>query len=258
MGWTFPTIPIEFKASFSKMQSHLHSITLIIKNGTNDFCWDPLGSSYIVQASHQSLCSIECPMPIWSHWKIAWNSKAIPKIKFFIWTLLKWKILTSDNLQRHGIIGPSRCPNCQAAEETIHHLFIDCPFSTACWREISPNTQLPWNPHSSIGEVLHLWKKNYPWQKKNHNIAKRVWDALPYSLLWKIWLARNNMVFKNKATIIRELCNKARSLTLETILVKRQNDIDITDLCVEERNFIAYLLDNSNGWKNGNLYQQTA
>jgi len=59
------------------------------------------------------------------------------------------------------------------------------------------------------------------------------------------------MVFKNNATIVRELCNKARSLTLETILVKRQKEIDITDLYVEERKFIAYMLDNSNSWQKG-------
>lgn len=39
---------------------------------------------------------------------------------------------------------------------------------------------------------------------------------------------------------------------METISVKRQKEIDITDLCVEERSFIAYLLDNSNSWQKGN------
>lgn len=54
------------------------------------------------------------------------------------------------------------------------------------------------------------------------------------------------MGFKDKETNIRKLCNKAKSLTLETILVKSQKKIDIVDLCVEERNFIRYLLDKSN------------
>jgi len=98
---------------------------------------------------------------------------------------------------------------------------------------------------------MHLWKKNYPWQHKKNNIAKRVWDALPYSLLWNIWLARNRMVFKDKETIIRKLCNKARSPTLETISVKSQKKIDITGLCVEERNFIGNLLDKSNSNQSG-------
>lgn len=67
---------------------------------------------YTIKAAHQHICNNEHPMPIWAHWKIAWKSKTIPKIKFFILVLLKGKVLTSNNLQRQGIIGPSRCPNC--------------------------------------------------------------------------------------------------------------------------------------------------
>jgi len=82
-------------------------------------------------------------MPIWAQWKIAWKLETLPKIKFIIWVLLKGKVLTSNNLQKHGIIVPSRCPNYQAAEETIQHLVIDCPFVTACWKEFFLNIHLP-------------------------------------------------------------------------------------------------------------------
>ena len=60
-------------------------------------------------------------------WKVVWRSEALPKITFFIWTLLKDKILTSESLKKRGVLGPSRCPNCQTAEETAQHLFIGCP-----------------------------------------------------------------------------------------------------------------------------------
>jgi len=59
------------------------------------------------------------------------------------------------------------------------------------------------------------------------------------------------MVFKDKETITRKLCNKAKSLTLETISAKNQKQIDITGLCVEERNFIGSLLDKSNSNQSG-------
>jgi len=89
--------------------------------------------------------------------------ETLPKIKFFIWVLLKGKVLTSKNLKKRGVIGPSRCPNCQAAEETIKHLFIDCPFAIAYWREAFWNINLPWGTNSSVAEALQLWKRNYPW-----------------------------------------------------------------------------------------------
>ena len=137
-------------------------------------------------------------MPIWTQWKIAWKSETLPKIKFFIWVLLKGKVLTSDNLKKLCNLGPSRCPNCQATEETIQHLFINFPFTNACWKEDFLKDQLPWGSHSFIAELLQLWKRNYPWQRKKNNVARRVWNALPYSMLWSIWLARNHAIFKNK------------------------------------------------------------
>jgi len=63
---------------------------------------------------------------------------------------------------------------------------------------------------------------------------KRVWDILPYNMLWNIWLARNQKVFKDKDSIVRSLCNKARGLTLETISIKNQRNIDIIELSIEE------------------------
>lgn len=54
------------------------------------------------------------------------------------------------------------------------------------------------------------------------------------------------MIFKDKETIIRQLYNKAKSLTLETISAKNLKKIDVAGLCVEERDFIDYLLDKRN------------
>lgn len=54
------------------------------------------------------------------------------------------------------------------------------------------------------------------------------------------------MIFQNKETIIKHLCWKAKSLTLETISTKNLKKIDVVGLCVEERDFIGYLLDTSN------------
>jgi len=130
-------------------------------------------------------------MPLWNQWRIVWKSEALPKIKFFTWTLLKGKILTAENLQKRGINGPSYCPNCCGAEETMHHLFVDCPYAVDCWKNLFLIDKLPWNAQQSIGEVILAWKKSCPWGSKGSNLVKRVWNTLPYTMLWSIWLARN-------------------------------------------------------------------
>lgn len=53
-----------------------------------------------------------------------------------MWTLLKGKILTTDNLKKKGYEGPSRYAMCQKSEENIQHLFVECPFARACWQEL--------------------------------------------------------------------------------------------------------------------------
>jgi len=97
-------------------------------------------------------------------------------------------------------------------------------------------------------------EEELPWQHKKNNRAKRVWDALPYALLWKIWLTRNRKIFRDQETITKQLCIKAKSLALETIAAKNTKKIDTTSLCVEERDFISSLIDNSRGLPTANIY----
>eukprot|EP00253_Pinus_taeda_P033970 PITA_33970 len=55
-----------------------------------------------------------------------WDSLFLPKIKTFLWLLMRNRTLTCDNLRKKGFSGPSRCPMCLAEEETINHLFNSC------------------------------------------------------------------------------------------------------------------------------------
>eukprot|EP00253_Pinus_taeda_P010059 PITA_10059 len=241
--WSLPPIPQHLKENLDNFQKHLHNIAPTIENGKDEFRWDPTGTSYSTQAGYDYLCNRDYPPPTWMHWKTVWKSEAIPKVKFFMWTLLKEKTLTAKNLKKRGIAGPSRYPNCHEAGESIQHLFIACPFSFACWNSINLIAPPIWNSQLSIREVLNNWKKNYPWQSMKNNIAKRVWDALPLALLWRIWIARNNKIFKDKETSIRHLCSKAKSLAIETIASKSTKKIDITSLWAEEKDFIRSLIE---------------
>eukprot|EP00253_Pinus_taeda_P003964 PITA_03964 len=102
----------------------------------DEFRWDLSGTIYTIKAAYHQICINEYPMAIWAHWRLVWKAKTLPKIKFVLWILLGGKVLTVENLRKRGIIGPSHCPNCQNEEETIQHLFIDCSFASACWKEV--------------------------------------------------------------------------------------------------------------------------
>ena len=118
---------------------------------------------------------------------------------------------------------------------------------------MSHNNQIPWNTQNTIGEILYKWKKNYAWQHRKNNTVKRVWDILPQNMLWNIWLARNQKVFKDKDSTVSSLCTKARSLALEIISIKNPRSINVSELSIEERIFIGHLLDQNTSNQKGNV-----
>ena len=48
-------------------------------------------------------------------WSKVWNFDCIPKFNFFFWLLVHNKILTSGNITKRVIEGPSRCVICNSA-----------------------------------------------------------------------------------------------------------------------------------------------
>eukprot|EP00253_Pinus_taeda_P024410 PITA_24410 len=243
IDWEFPATPPALEASLKSLQINLQNRAPIKKGAVDGFRWDPSGSSYTIKSGYQLICNNTYQIPIQNHWRLIWKSEAIPKVKFFTWLLLKDNVLTSENLRKRGIIGPSRCPNCCLAEETIQHLFLDCPFAKKCWANLSSMGNLHWHPQQSISEAILEWRKSCPWKDNNSEIVKRIWAIIPHNLLWKIWLARNKKIFQNKESNARMTCNKAQTLAQETIAAEYKGKLKATDYSVEERYVIRHILD---------------
>lgn len=194
-GWKFPDPPRVLEASFNALKQLLHSKALVQEGTLDGYRWDPTGTQYTVKAGYQFLCDSTFQLELWNHWKIVWRAKAPPKVKFFIWLLLKGKTLTTENLKKRGIMGPSRCPNCCRLEETMQHLFIECPVASECWKKMASMGEAPWEPQTTIAETIYKWRKKCPWRDKRSKMTQRVWNTIPLTLLWRIWLARNGKVF---------------------------------------------------------------
>eukprot|EP00253_Pinus_taeda_P004596 PITA_04596 len=223
------SIPSALEASLKALKANLHNRAPIKKGETDGLRWDPTGSCYTIKSGHHYICNSTYQIPIWNHWQIIWKSEAIPKIKFFIWLLLKGKVLTAENLRKRGINDPSRCPNCCSAEETIQHLFLDCPFAKRCWIKMSSLGNINWQSQHNVPDTIYEWKKNCPWKDKRSRIVKRIWDTIPHTLLWRIWLTRNKKIFQNKESNVQTTCNKAHLLAQEAIAVKYKGKIQAED-----------------------------
>ena len=95
---------------------------------------------------------------IWNH---NWKNRTLPKIDVFMWTLIHQRLLTGENLEKRGIVGPFRCPLCAVNSESISHLFFNCTYTVSIWKEVMLNEEDGFQWNGSNQEFFIDWEKMY-------------------------------------------------------------------------------------------------
>lgn len=115
---------------------------------------------------------------------LIWQSKAPQKLKVFAWLLFKNRLNTRVNLAHKSIISSNLCPRClQLSEDTIH-LFITCPLADRVWQRVGI---VP-----LAADINELWDLALP-----RHLPPKAWPLVLLTILWKIWAARNDMLFRS-------------------------------------------------------------
>ena len=121
--------------------------------------------------------------------KLVWHSSLIPKHSFILW--LRDRLLTRDKLQ--GLIVDQTCPLCNAADESIDHLFFQCNVGKYVWLQIKQ-----WLGISRAMSTLKAVVKWITKEARGTGIqakAKKIGLACSVYCIWK---ARNEMIFEGK------------------------------------------------------------
>lgn len=126
-------------------------------------------------------------------WKSIWELPCQGKIKNFIWKCLHNIAPVNDVLVNRRIASDVLCPVCKSDRESVFHLLVQCPFAQVIWR-ISPlGLAVGLNQVDSLirwwDSLLERWKGI----KEN----KKIWAAVG-TIIWRIWLCRNDIVFNSK------------------------------------------------------------
>ena len=150
--------------------------------------------SYSISAAYKH-CIGEKQTVRWD--KVVWNRLSISKWRFIFWLAIQNKLKTKALLFSKKIIQDDLCLLCGSHAETVQHLFFACHLSQKCLIKI-----LKWlGIHIKINSILklyhHKWKILY--RKKN------VVFVVLTCLIHKIWLARNNAVWKGFVTTIKRI-----------------------------------------------------
>lgn len=111
-----------------------------------------------------------------------WLCTAPSKICFFKWAILRGRTLTTDNLRKHKKFIVNRCSLCKQNEETIQHLFMDCPFTDGVRRVLTERLIDNWVAGIDINNRFQnrRCKKTWPtgnltWKISAHAITKGIW-----------------------------------------------------------------------------------
>ena len=124
--------------------------------------------------------------------KHVWAVKVPLKIKVFMWFVHKQVILTKDNLIKRNWTGPTRCSFCDR-DETIKHLFFDCPFARVLWRTVHIAFNI--TPPNSVTTLFGTWLTGI-----EPELARHIRVGV-CALLWTIWTCRNDLVFNRTSCI---------------------------------------------------------
>lgn len=148
--------------------------------------YSPVSTFWVLKSLHDY-----CPQ-----WQSVWNLNCAPKIRYFIWSPLKYKLLMRDNLSQKLRSIPLKCPYCENYLEFVRYLFFDCVKVSFIWQYMKDRYTL----------YLPVQEVNISWFCKALNLN---WTML--DLDWKFF-SHTCYGFYGKAKMI--LFSKELVLTL--------------------------------------------
>ncbi|KAL6227352.1 hypothetical protein ACLB2K_001311 [Fragaria x ananassa] len=137
-----------------------------------------------------------------SLWQKIWKVKVLPKVKHFIWRLIKNIVPTKEVLSKRVPLPDLLCPFCYDDTESSLHLFKNCNVVACIWL-FSP---LGMRARHSGMETIEVWI-----QDMLENLPAPQVEVF-FMLLWSIWVERNNVVWNGSRMDPRETVRWAMDL----------------------------------------------
>ena len=136
----------------------------------------------------------------------AWKLKAPKKICHLIWQLLTGHVAVTRNLARRYMRCDNYCPRCGELEEFVTHAIFECPPALQVWSLSST----PTSPYIFPVPSVYTNMDYLFWRKNIIIVSER--DMDPYFwIIWYIWKARNDKLFRRIARDPLELIRHAES-----------------------------------------------
>ncbi|GMJ01570.1 hypothetical protein HRI_003826200 [Hibiscus trionum] len=127
-------------------------------------------------------------------WKsFVWKNLTPPRVDFFTWQVCNNRLPVKMELLKRGVssISDSLCPLCMEENETVNHLLFVCRLSWKVWMRVASFWELKLVMPSDGITFLKYWNDLKP-----KFADEKFWFIIPRAVMWSIWLARNDFIFK--------------------------------------------------------------
>lgn len=183
---------------------------------------DIMSSNYSIKKVYETLR----PKGEKTHWgKAIWCTAAVPKHQFLTWLAFKQRLLTRDRLKKMALIEDQWCCLCDTGVETHSHLFFECPFSKACYDQVT--NWLGLNLRSRSLQHVVGWIAR---SSKGSKLKRQVYSAALNAMVYLIWAARNDQMWNKHKRNVERIIKEVRYIIKNRIpFVNNNFDRNIDD-----------------------------
>ncbi|KAM6589905.1 hypothetical protein CsatA_012510 [Cannabis sativa] len=134
-----------------------------------------------------------------SQWQNLWKMQVPTEVQHLVWRAMTGCLPTKVQLSTKHVHVDLTCPLCNIEVETISHVLMQCRFVKACWNISSVNA-----PADEITNFAN-------WFGKMLTEAQTAVMEDASMIAWRIWMARNDILWNKKSTKAFEVVKLART-----------------------------------------------
>lgn len=165
--------------------------------------WSPSSNGlFSFSSAWDSIRSSSAAFP---YHNVVWFPSNSPKMACCLLKGLLDRLPTRSRLKNFSIIESDLCVLCDGGQETISHLFFECPFSKYLWTLCKMKLRMQ---NTSVGHLIQEAteiKNIFKSKDKTYKVARLAFNAT----VWHIWQERNRRIFQrnkmHKVMIFRSI-----------------------------------------------------
>ncbi|XP_021979514.1 uncharacterized protein LOC110875620 [Helianthus annuus] len=147
------------------------------------------------------------------------------KCNIFMWRAFLDRIPTKTALRRRNIqVQDEECVMCGEGLDSTDHILTECGIASGVWNGISMWCRIPQVFAFSTSDLVHIFD-----QYTRSEIKKKALQGVIIITCWRLWKARNEMIFSNKVPKVVDIVSDVKALGYSTRA--RRDSVDWEKWC---------------------------